>query len=130
MKILLADLHRFYGYSGGIESVFAHMAEALAARGHTVIGVFADEKARGEFFFSVPKTVRLYDLYHMDGYPEIPKATTRIYLREFMRPFSRIAARNENYKILARTKDRLAAILEKKHRTSLFPSANRPAASF
>ena len=113
MKILLADLHRFYGYSGGIESVFAHMAEALAARGHTVIGVFADEKARGEFFFSVPKTVRLYDLYHMDGYPEIPKATTRIYLREFMRPFSRIAARNENYKILARTKDRLAAILEK-----------------
>ena len=113
MKILLADLHRFYGYSGGIESVFAHMAEALAARGHTVIGVFADEKARGEFFFSVPETVRLYDLYHMDGYPEIPKATTRIYLREFMRPFSRIAARNENYKILARTKDRLAAILEK-----------------
>ncbi len=113
MKILLADLHRFYGYSGGIESVFAHMAEALAARGHTVIGVFADEKAQGEFFFSIPETVRLYDLYHLDGYPEIPRATARIYLREILRPFSRVAARNENYKILARTKERLAAILEK-----------------
>ena len=113
MKILLADLHRFYGYSGGIESVFAHMAEALAARGHTVIGVFADEKARGEFFFSIPKEVRLYDLYHMDGYPALSSAGGRKVLREMIRPFSRAAARTENYKILARTKDRLAAILEK-----------------
>ena len=113
MKILLADLHRFYGYSGGIENVFAHMAEALAARGHTVIGVFADEKARGEFFFSVPETVRLYDLYHMDGYPALSSAGGRKVLREIIRPFSRAAARTQNYKILARTKDRLAAILEK-----------------
>ncbi len=113
MKILLADLHRFYGYSGGIESVFAHMAEALAARGHTVIGVFADEKAQGEFFFSVPETVRLYDLYHMDGYPALSSAGGRKLWREIIRPFSRAAARNENYKILSRTKDRLSAILEK-----------------
>ena len=113
MKILLADLHRFYGYSGGIESVFAHMAEALAARGHTVIGVYADEKAQGEFFFSIPETVHLYDLYHMDGYPVLSSAGMRKIWREIIRPFSRAAARNENYKILARTKDRLAAILEK-----------------
>ena len=113
MKILLADLHRFYGYSGGIESVFAHMAEALAARGHTVIGVYADEKAQGEFFFSIPETVHLYDLYHMDGYPALSSAGMRKIWREIIRPFSRAAARNENYKILARTKDRLAAILEK-----------------
>ncbi len=113
MKILLADLHRFYGYSGGIESVFAHMAEALAARGHTVIGVFADEKAKGDFFFSIPDTVRLYDLYHMDGYPALSSAGGRKLWREIIRPFSRAAARNENYKILSRTKDRLSAILEK-----------------
>ncbi len=113
MKILLADLHRFYGYSGGIESVFAHMAEALAARGHTVIGVFADEKAKGDFFFSIPDTVRLYDLYHMDGYPALSSAGGRKLWREIIRPFSRAAARNENYKILSRTKERLSVILEK-----------------
>ncbi len=113
MKILLADLHRFYGYSGGIESVFAHMSEALASRGHTVIGVFADEKADGDFFFSIPDTVRLYDLYHMDGYPALSSAGGRKLWREIIRPFSRAAARNENYKILSRTKDRLSAILEK-----------------
>ena len=54
MKILLADLHRIYGYSGGIESVLAHMAGAFCARGHEVIVVFADEKAKGECFFSFP----------------------------------------------------------------------------
>ncbi len=112
MKILLADLHRIYGYSGGIESVLAHMAGAFCARGHEVIAVFADEKAEGDCFFSFPPAARLYDLYHMEGYPVLAKASGQKFLREIVRPFSRAAARNENYKILARTKDRLAAILE------------------
>lgn len=112
MKILLADLHRIYGYSGGIESVLAHMAGAFCARGHEVIVVFADEKAKGECFFSFPPAARLYNLYHLKGYPALSKASGRKLLREIVRPFSRVAARNENYKILARTKDRLAQILE------------------
>ena len=29
MRVLLADLHKFIGYSGGIENVFARMAKAL-----------------------------------------------------------------------------------------------------
>lgn len=112
MKILLADLHRIYGYSGGIESVLAHMAGAFCARGHEVIVVFADEKAKGDCFFSFPPAARLYDLYHLKGYPALSKASGRKLFREIVRPFSRAAARNENYKILARTKDRLAQILE------------------
>ena len=29
MKVMLADFHKFIGYSGGIENVFAKMASAL-----------------------------------------------------------------------------------------------------
>lgn len=112
MKILLADLHRIYGYSGGIESVLAHMADAFCARGHEVIVVFADEKASGECFFSFPPAAKMYDLYHMEGYPALSKASGRKLLREIIRPFSRAAARNQNYQILARAKDRLTHILE------------------
>ena len=50
MKVMLADFHKFIGYSGGIENVFAKMASALSERGYDVIAVFADEKREGEPF--------------------------------------------------------------------------------
>ena len=54
MKVMLADFHKFIGYSGGIENVFAKMASALSERNYDVIAVFADEKREGEPFFTVP----------------------------------------------------------------------------
>lgn len=46
MKVMLADFHKFIGYSGGIENVFAKMASALSERNYDVIAVFADEKEK------------------------------------------------------------------------------------
>ena len=65
MKVMLADFHKFIGYSGGIENVFAKMASALSERGYDVIAVFADEKREGEPFFSMPESVKLLNLYHL-----------------------------------------------------------------
>ena len=36
MNILLADLHKYVGYSGGIENVLAQFASAMHERGHAV----------------------------------------------------------------------------------------------
>ena len=63
MKVMLADFHKFIGYSGGIENVFAKMVNALSERGSDVIAVFADEKKEGEPFFSMPESVKLLNLY-------------------------------------------------------------------
>ena len=39
MKVMLADFHKFIGYSGGIENVFSKMANALSERGYKVTAV-------------------------------------------------------------------------------------------
>ena len=44
MNILLANLHKFIGYSGGIEHVLSDMALAFTVRGHKVTVVMMDEK--------------------------------------------------------------------------------------
>ena len=36
MNLLLADLHKFVGYSGGIEHVLSHMAFAMKEKGYHV----------------------------------------------------------------------------------------------
>ncbi len=113
MRVLLADLHKYIGYSGGIESVFARMGAALSARGYDVAAVYADEKTEGEPFYPMPKSVRLYNLYHMDGEkPVKPSALTKA-LREIIRPFSRAAARNQNYKLLCQAKLPMEKLLSK-----------------
>lgn len=113
MRVLLADLHKYIGYSGGIENVFARMGIALAARGYDVAAVYADEKTEGEPFFPMPKAVRLYNLYHMDGEkPVKPSGLTKA-LREIVRPFSRAAARNQNYKIFCQAKPQMEKLLAK-----------------
>ena len=65
MKVMLADFHKFIGYSGGIENVFAKMASALSERNYDVIAAFADEKRKRESFFTVPESVKLLNLYHL-----------------------------------------------------------------
>lgn len=113
MKVMLADFHKFIGYSGGIENVFAKMASALSERGYDVIAVFADEKTEGEPFFAVPKSVKLLNLYHLLGEKAVkPSGLTKV-LREVIRPFSRAAARNQNYRLLYQAKEQLSRLLEK-----------------
>ncbi len=113
MRVLLADLHKYIGYSGGIENVFARMGTALSERGYDVAAVYADEKTEGEPFFPMPKAVRLYNLYHLDGEkPVKPSGFTKA-LREIIRPFSRAAARNQNYKIFCQAKPQLEKLLVK-----------------
>lgn len=113
MKVMLADFHKFIGYSGGIENVFAKMASALSERGYDVIAVFADEKTEGEPFFSVPKSVKLLNLYHLPGEKAVKPSGLAKALREVIRPFSRAAARNQNCRLLYQAKEQLSRLLEK-----------------
>ncbi len=55
MNLLLADLHKFVGYSGGIEHVLSRMAFAMKEKGYHVSVVMADEK-EGASFYPFPKT--------------------------------------------------------------------------
>lgn len=112
MKVMLADFHKFIGYSGGIENVFAKMASALSERGYDVIAVFADEKTEGEPFFAVPKSVKLLNLYHLPGEKAVKPSGLAKALREIIRPFSRAAARNQNYRLLYQAKEQLSRLLE------------------
>lgn len=50
VNLLLADLHKFVGYSGGIEHVLSRMAAAMKDRGYTVSVVMADEKSGDPFY--------------------------------------------------------------------------------
>ncbi len=113
MKVMLADFHKFIGYSGGIENVFAKMASALSERNYDVIAVFADEKREGESFFAVPKSVKLLNLYHLPGEKAVKPSGLTKALREVIRPFSRAAARNQNYRLLYQAKTQLSQLLEK-----------------
>lgn len=110
---MLADFHKFIGYSGGIENVFAKMASALSERNYDVIAVFADEKREGESFFAVPKSVKLLNLYHLPGEKAVKPSGLTKALREVIRPFSRAAARNQNYRLLYQAKTQLSQLLEK-----------------
>ena len=65
MNLLLADLHKFVGYSGGIEHVLSRMAAAMKDRGYTVSVVMADEKS-GDPFYPLPEGVKLYNLFKME----------------------------------------------------------------
>ena len=113
MKVMLADFHKFIGYSGGIENVFAKMASALSERSYDVIAVFADEKREGEPFFTVPKSVNLLNLYHLPGEKAVKPSGLTKALREVIRPFSRAAARDQNYRLLYQAKAQLSRLLEK-----------------
>lgn len=113
MKVMLADFHKFIGYSGGIENVFAKMASAFSERNYDVIAVFADEKTEGEPFFAVPESVKLLNLYHLPGEKAVKPSGLTKALREVIRPFSRAAARNQNYCLLYQAKAQLSRLLEK-----------------
>lgn len=110
MRIMLADFHKYVGYSGGIENVLSKMAAALSARGHAVTVVFADEK-EGTPFFPLPPSVRMVNLFHVNGMAPVRPGAAGKLLREALRPFSQAAARNQNYRMLLRARPALRRVL-------------------
>lgn len=110
MKILLADFHKYIGYSGGIEHVLSDMAVALDHMGHTVTCVFWDEK-EGEPFFKMPDTVNIINLCHYEG-RNISGGFLLKAVREIVRPFSQSAARNVNYNMLMKGSHALSSVLD------------------
>ena len=111
MKVLLANLHKYVGYSGGIEHVLSRMASALKDRNYEVSVVMADEK-EGFPFYPLPDGVELYNLFHMKGMKAIQVGTFDMIMREVTRAFSKEGARNRNYEILLKGKKALQKVLE------------------
>lgn len=111
MKVLLADFHKCVKYSGGIERVLSNMAAALHERGHEVTVVFADEK-EGAPFFPLPKGVKYCNLYRIKRLGYIKPSFFVKILRELLRPISREAARDQNYRLLRQAKKALTEVLK------------------
>lgn len=111
MKVLLADFHKCVKYSGGIERVLSNMAAALHERGHEVTVVFADEK-EGAPFFELPKGVKYCNLYRIKRLGFIKPSFFVKILREILRPISREAARDQNYRLLRQAKKALTEVLK------------------
>lgn len=111
MKILLADFHKCVKYSGGIERVLANMAAAMHSRGHEVTVVFADEK-EGEPFFDLPEGVKYCNLYRIKSMDRVSGGFLIKILREILRPISREAARDQNYRILRKARPQLQKVLQ------------------
>ena len=111
MNLLLVNLHKFVGYSGGIEHVLSRMAKAMGERGYRVSVAMADEK-EGHPFYPIPEDVGFYNIFHMDGMAPVHTGAGDKILREMTRLFSKEGARNRNYKILLKANEGMAKVLE------------------
>ena len=110
MNLLLADLHKFVGYSGGIEHVLSHMAFAMKEKGYHVSVVMADEK-EGASFYPFPEDCHFYNLFHMAGMKPIRMSSLGKGLREITRLFSKAGARERNYRMLSAAAPQLERVL-------------------
>lgn len=94
MNILLANLTKMVGDSGGLAKVTCAMANEMRARGHQVSLVYSDVQT-GDFYYPLDKDVPAYDIRHYKGqsisYPWYLKAK-----REFYRTFNKQKARTVN----------------------------------
>ena len=111
MNLLLVNLHKFVGYSGGIEHVLSRMAQAMKDRGYDVSVAMADER-EGAPFYPVPDGVDFYNIFHMDGMAPVHTGAADKILREATRLFSKEGARNRNYKILRKAEKGMERVLE------------------
>lgn len=110
MNLLLADLHKFVNYSGGIEHVLSRMAFAMEEKGYHLSVVMADEK-EGAPFYPFPKDCHFYNLFHMAGMKPVHMGTLDKGLREITRLFSKSGARERNYKMLSAAAPQLERVL-------------------
>lgn len=110
MNLLLADLHKFVGYSGGIEHVLSRMAFAMKEKGYHVSVVMADEK-EGASFYPFPEDCHFYNLFHMAGMKPVRMSSFGKGLREITRLFSKAGARERNYRMLSAAAPQLERVL-------------------
>lgn len=110
MNLLLADLHKFVGYSGGIEHVLSRMAFAMKEKGYHVSVVMADEK-EGASFYPFPEDCHFYNLFHMAGMKPVRMSSLGKGLREITRLFSKAGARERNYRMLSAASPQLERVL-------------------
>lgn len=110
MNLLLADLHKFVGYSGGIEHVLSRMAFAMKEKGYHVSVVMADEK-KGAPFYPFPEDCHFYNLFHMAGLKPVHMSSLGKGLREITRLFSKAGARERNYRMLSAAEPQLERVL-------------------
>lgn len=94
MNILLANLSKMVGHSGGAAKVTCNFANEMKQRGHQISLVYSDIQT-GEFFYPIDKDIPVYDIRHYKGqsidYPWYLKLK-----REFYRTFDRQKARSIN----------------------------------
>lgn len=94
MKILLANLTKMVGDSGGMAKVTCAFAHEMKVRGHQVSLVYSDVQT-GDFYYPLDEDIPAYDIRHYKGqsisYPWYLKVK-----REFYRTFDKQKARTVN----------------------------------
>lgn len=94
MNILLANLTKMVGDSGGMANVTCAFAHEMKVRGHRVSLVYSDVQT-GDFYYPLDKDITAYDIRHYKGksisYPWYLKVK-----REFYRTFDKQKARTVN----------------------------------
>lgn len=94
MRILLANLTKMVGDTGGLAKVTAAFANEMQRRGHEVSLVYSDVQM-GDFYYPLNAGIEAYDLCHYEGESHsIPlwyKAK-----REILRAFDKRKARGVN----------------------------------
>lgn len=94
MNILLANLAKLVGHSGGLAKVTCNFANEMKRRGHQVSLVYSDVQ-EGDFFYPLDEGIPSFDLRHYKGgaihFPWYLKLK-----RELYRTFDKRKARNVN----------------------------------
>lgn len=94
MNILLANLSKMVGHSGGAAKVTCNFANEMKCRGHQVSLVYSDIQM-GKFFYPIDEGIPVYDIRHYKGqsinYPWHLKLK-----RELYRLFDKQKARSVN----------------------------------
>ncbi len=66
MNILLANLTKMVGDSGGMAKVTCNFANQMKKRGHQVALVYSDVQT-GDFYYPIDSGIPLYDIRHYKG---------------------------------------------------------------
>lgn len=84
MNILLANLSKMVGHSGGAAKVTCNFANEMKCRGHQVSLVYSDIQT-GKFFYPIDEEIPVYDIRHYKGqsiaYPWYLKLKRELYAR-------------------------------------------------
>ena len=94
MRILLTNLTKMVGDTGGLAKVACAFANEMYKRGHDVSLVYSDVR-KGDFYYPLDKKVTTYDLCHY-GDGEISFPLHLKVKREILRAFSKAKARAVN----------------------------------